>query len=305
MNARTSSGRRIATALGTLGALAALGCSESSAPAPQLSPAFMYVANVGANSQLVRFRNDTATPLTSGSSNYDPNSRASRLVFTSERNGLPQVFISDLDVTTPHAVTFGSSFNRSPSLSPSADSIAFVSTRSGTPRIWVIAAPSLNAPGFDTPLALATGSPSYVPEDVPAWSPAGSFIAFTSTRDGLSQVYVMPSGGGSVTAVTSEGGGAFQPSWSADGSTIYYVAATPSLILRRVSAQGGGTATTVVDDPQGVGGPASCNGSFCLFNTDPAGSSGSMCTLAISAGSTKVIFPRTAAQERQPAILAP
>ena len=286
-----------------LGAAAALGCNDSSAPAPQTIPDFVYVANAAGNVQLVSFKSGAATPLTTGSDNYDPDSRASRLVFASERNGLPEIFISDLDAGTPHRVTNLSEFSRSPSLSPNADSIAFVvSSFTGAPRIFVIAAPSLNAPTFDSAAAIATGSATSAAEGAPAWSPAGGVIAFTSTRSAVSQVYVVPSGGGSATAVTSEAGGAFEPSWSADGTTIYYLASTPLIVLRRVSARGGG-ATTVVDDPQGVAGPASCNASLCLFNTDPTGTAGSMCALVISAGRSQLVFPRTAAQERQPAIL--
>jgi Tol biopolymer transport system component len=287
-------------------AAAVLACDDSSAPpGPVVIPAFIYVADSGGFAQLSRFQTGTVTPLTAASSNnIDPNSAADRLVFTSDRDGYWQVYIADLAVTTPHRVMNSSAFDMTPALSPRADSIVFVSTRSGAPRLWVIAAPALDAVGYGTPAALATGSPTYIPESAPVWSPIGGAIAFTSTATGVSQVYVVPSGGGTEMQVTNESGGAFQPAWSADGATIYYIAASPTLTLRRVSANGGGGSTAAADS-LGVAGPASCNGSVCLFSTDPGGSAGAMCALPVSGAPVQSVFPRTGAQERQPAVLAP
>lgn len=79
----------------------------------------------------------------------------------------------------------------------------------------------------------------------------------------------------------------------------------PALDLRRVSAHAGGEATTVVADSLGVGGPTSCGTSFCLFSTDPQKTGGSVSAYLPSRRSAQVIFPRTTALERQPAVLVP
>jgi Tol biopolymer transport system component len=266
---------------------------------------FVHVADASGFAELVRYDAGASTPLTgAGSNNTDPNSAADRLVFTSDRDGYPQVYIADLDVATPHRVMASSAFDYTPGLSPSADSIVFVSTRSGTSRLWVIAAPALDAVAYGTPAALATGSADFTPENGPAWSPEGGSIAFTSTRTGVSQLFVVPSGGGVAQQLTTESGGAFQPAWSGDGHTIYYIAATPALVLKKVSALGG-AATIAVADPLGVMGPASCNASVCVYSTDPGNTSGSMSMVQQSGGATPEIFPRTVAHERQPAIITP
>lgn len=293
--------RRIAT---LLGAALALACNETSAPAPGGVPSFVYVAEGPGWPGLVRFRNDSAVPLTSGSKNTEPNSANGRLVFTSERDGYPQLYISDLDAGSATRVMNSGAFDRTGSLSPHADSIVFVTTRTGTPRIWVIAAPALNDSNSGTPSAIATGSASYTPEDAPAWSPTGGKIAFTSVRSGASQVYVVSSGGGAAAVVTSESGGAFEPAWSADGREIYYIAAVPDYALRRVAAAGG-QAQTVVADSFLVAGPASCNASYCLYSTGFNTATGDMSALATGSGTIQSIFARTAALERQPAILNP
>ena len=65
----------------------------------------------------------------------------------------------------------------------------------------------------------------------PAWSPDGKQIAFTSTRDGRPQIYVMPApgggpdanAGGSAPRRVSQGEAAdFSPTWSPDGNWIAF-----------------------------------------------------------------------------------
>jgi Tol biopolymer transport system component len=299
--------RALAGAAAAAIALGALACSDStgnSAP-PGPLPAFVYVADTNGYASLVRFRNDSSVALTAGSNNYDPNSAASRIVFTSERDGYPQIYIADVDVTTPHRVVHSFAFDYTPALSPLGDSIAYVSTRSGVPKVWLIRAPALNQATMDSAQMLATGSPAYTPESAPAWDPKGHKIAYTSVVTGTSQVYVIASGGGTPTRITNEGGGAFSPTWSADGSQLYYIAATPRLLLRRVDANGSNP-MTIIPDTLTASGPASCNASYCLFA--PAQNdtiSSSMNALVLQGDSIKVLFARTVAKEREPAILVP
>jgi len=292
-------------AVSVLACVAALSCEDSTTPLPSVGvPAFVYVRDSAGYAGLVRYKDGQSTPLTSGSANTQPQSASSRLVFTSERDGYPQVYISDLDVATPHRVTNSGSFDDAPSLSPPADSIVFVSSRTGVPRLWEIVAPALDATSFDSAFELTTGSAEYTPEDAPVWSPRGGKIAFSSVRSGNSQIYVVASGGGNATLITNESGGAFQPAWSADGQSIYYIAATPGYALREVPAAGG-QATTIVQGSALAAGPASCNSAVCLFSTGFNTASGNMSYVPAAGGPTQIVFPRTAAQERQPAIIVP
>ena len=68
-----------------------------------------------------------------------------------------------------------------------------------------------------------TGSAG-VRDEFPAWSPDGSQIAFSSNRDGGSDIFRMNADGSGVVRVTT-GAGATQPSWS--GSTIAFTGTTP------------------------------------------------------------------------------
>jgi TolB protein len=47
----------------------------------------------------------------------------------------------------------------------------------------------------------------------PAWSPDGQRIAFTSSRDGNSEIYVMNADGSNQTRLTNDPGSDTNPSW--------------------------------------------------------------------------------------------
>jgi dipeptidyl aminopeptidase/acylaminoacyl peptidase len=57
----------------------------------------------------------------------------------------------------------------------------------------------------------------------PAWSPDGSSLAFSSSRAGNSEIYVMRLDGGSVTRLTDNPAGDSQPRWSPDGTRLAFV----------------------------------------------------------------------------------
>ncbi len=60
----------------------------------------------------------------------------------------------------------------------------------------------------------------------PEWSPDGRQIAFSSTRDGKAQIYLIPVDGGEARALTAlEQGVGGGPIWSPDGSQIAFTAA--------------------------------------------------------------------------------
>jgi dipeptidyl aminopeptidase/acylaminoacyl peptidase len=304
---------RWATALVALAALAVLaGCGDSLAPhtepppappAPLVIPPFVFVADVDGTSQLFRLRNDSIVRLTSDLGNdADPKSAAGRIVFTSDRDGNVELYIADLDAATQLRVTNSGATDEEPALSPRGDTIAFVSNRSGISRIWMIGAPSLTSTGYGTPLPLETGSPAYVPEHAPSWSPDGAQIAFVSARTGQSQVFVVPSGGGAAVQVTHESGGAFAPVWSSDGTAIIFVSGTGTQTIRRVVLATGVTAELAADT-LGVSDP-SCGVSLCLATTDPFGDGGDIVAVSTGDHPVQIVLPR-ANRERQPAILVP
>ena len=56
----------------------------------------------------------------------------------------------------------------------------------------------------------------------PTWSPDGSQIAFSSVRDGNTEIYVMRADGTGLRRVTNDPAEDVSPAWSPDGSTIAF-----------------------------------------------------------------------------------
>ena len=107
--------------------------------------------------------------------------------------------------------------NLSPTYSPDGQRIAFVSTRSGLPQVYVMAAdgtdPQLFAP-FDYG---ATGS-----SNAPEWSPDGQAVAFHRDVGGTLQVFVLDVRTRAVRQLTSVGRNE-DPTWAPDSRHMAFV----------------------------------------------------------------------------------
>jgi len=290
-------------------AIAMAGCNDSSTgvpiptPTPLTIPAFLVVGDDGGFAQIFRVQDSTVIKLsTTASNDVDPRSSAGRIVFSSDRAGNAEVYISDTAMTVSRRVTSSNATDNHPALDPTGATIVFVSDRSGAPRLWTVPAPALDATVFDAPAALATGSASATPEGAPAWSPDGHTIAFSSTRTGRSEIFTVPAAGGSAVQITNEVGGAFNPAWSVDGGAIYYTSTVGALHLRKVQLSSGGATDFALDSLDLDA--ASCNATLCLTAEDPAGSRGSILAFPVKGGNPVPVLARTR-NEREAAILAP
>ena len=105
----------------------------------------------------------------------------------------------------------GASF--SPAWAPGGKDVAYSSTRSGSPSIWI----------SDSNGNLARRVTSFKGGDVsPTYNPkTGAQIAWISGRTGLPQLYIMDADGSSVTRMT-DGGYASSPSWSPNGQFVTF-----------------------------------------------------------------------------------
>lgn len=107
--------------------------------------------------------------------------------------------------------------NLSPTWSPDGSRIAFISTRAGTPQLYVMASdgtgPEILA-RFDFGATGATNGP--------AWSPDGQAVAFHRDVDGTPQVFVLDLGSRALRQITGTGRNE-DPTWAPDGRHLAFV----------------------------------------------------------------------------------
>jgi TolB protein len=173
----------------------------------------------------------------------------SKIAFWSTRDGNSELYISNRDGSNVRRLTTNAGIDESPTWSPSGDQLAFVSDRTGSPQIYTVGADGLGLrriPTGDAYAARPTWSPLPFNEiaytarvgpgydikvidlvssqvrtltfgegtnESPTWAPNGRHLAFTSTRLGKVQIFVMGRDGKNVKPVTTIGNN-YYPDWS-------------------------------------------------------------------------------------------
>jgi TolB protein len=126
--------------------------------------------------------------------------------------------------------------------------LAFVSSRQGAYAIYVMTATGSRQRRLTPGAVAASSSPRRLFFQVdPAWSPDGRSMAFASSRDGSSHIFVMKANGSGTSRLTSTKADDVHPSWSPDGKSIVfargkfariYVIGRNGLGLRRLTDDG-------------------------------------------------------------------
>jgi len=121
-----------------------------------------------------------------------------------------------------HAISFEDMMQMhrvgSPTISPDGQWVAFavatpdMSANRNASNIWMA-----STAGGEAMQLTQSGH-----DNSPAWSPDGKTLAFLSSRDGNSQVYVLSMDGGEAHSITHLSTGADMVKWSPDGKTIVF-----------------------------------------------------------------------------------
>lgn len=172
----------------------------------------------------------------------------SQLAFTSNRDGNPELYLMDASGDNVRRLTTHPGIDTSPTWSPQGHQIAFTSDRTGSPQIYVvgvdgtglrritfesycdrptwspapyneIAYSSRTGPGHDIKVVdLATNEVRQLTfgqgsNESPSYAPNGRHLAFTSTRGGDKQIWLVGRDGRGLRRLTSSGNNEM-PSWS-------------------------------------------------------------------------------------------
>jgi Tol biopolymer transport system component len=121
----------------------------------------------------------------------------------------------DPRLSTPLRLTDANDeWNYEPAVSPDGGRVAFVSTRSGNPEVWVT--------GRDGGTAMKLTSFRGARIETPRWSPDGRRLVFSARRETRADLWVVEAAGGVPDSLTTGPGDAVAPSWSRDGQSIYF-----------------------------------------------------------------------------------
>ncbi len=166
----------------------------------------------------------------------------------SQRDGNPEIYVVNKDGSGLRRLTNHPENDVTPTWSPTGNQIAFTSNRTGTPQIWImnadgseprkitseswcdrptwspspfneIAYASRTGPGFDIKIfdfqnrGTKTVTDGIGSNESPAFSPNGRHLAFTSTRTGKEQVFLIDRDGKNLRQITRTGMNRY-PNWS-------------------------------------------------------------------------------------------
>jgi Tol biopolymer transport system component len=146
-------------------------------------------------------------------------SRSSRRLVFSRKQHDSNVYRVELrgpagPVGEPERLIASTRLDHAAEYSPKGDTIAFVSTRSGSEEIWLS-----NADGSNPRQLTSMGGPL---TSNPRWSPDGTTIVFDSRREGSPDLYLTSPQGGSPRRLTDHPGYEVEARWSRDGHWIYF-----------------------------------------------------------------------------------
>lgn len=146
-------------------------------------------------------------------------SDGTKLAFSSDRGGDPDIYVTDASGMSPHRITAFRGPDVSPTWNPKTNSqVAWVSGRTKLPQIYVM----------DTDGANVTRLTDGGYASAPSWSPNGTVLTFAWNRSygpgapGGEDIYIMNIASKAWTQLTHSAGANDAPSWSPDGRHIVF-----------------------------------------------------------------------------------
>ncbi len=137
-----------------------------------------------------------------------------QIVFVSDRSGKKEIYMVDYDGSNLTQITSLKSIALFPTLTHDKKSIIFTSFHKGMPRLYKVSNSGNNR--------LLTIPGSRNGDITPTLSPDGSKMAFSSSRSGNSEIYVMDMKTNKIERITHSYAIDSSPAWSPNGKSIIF-----------------------------------------------------------------------------------
>ena len=127
-----------------------------------------------------------------------------KMVFTSNRLGGPQIFLKDFSTGTVTRVSKTGTYNTEPAISPDGTVVAYTKGTAQGHRIFVHDLVT----GIERQVSFGPGR-----DEQPSFAPDSYFLSFVSNRTGVKQIYLITRHGGTAKHVPTGNGNAYFPRW--------------------------------------------------------------------------------------------
>lgn len=247
--------------------------SGASIPPDVACDVMVYSWDGGGEWDIYTLRDDQVVKITDGGGNVNPSwsPDGTQILFTSFRDGDPDLYVMGADGTHAVPVTDNEEFDSSADWSPEGSMVVFdrvVDDDADLADVDETDFAQVFVADFGAPIGRAKQLTSGEANAKPRWSPDGSHIAFLSWRDGNAEIYVMTSDGTDQTNLSRHPGYDVLPAWSPDGSEIAFVSDRDGDRQIYVMGADGSSPTRITDHPASAWNPAwSADGRHILFSS--------------------------------------
>ena len=180
-------------------------CYAGAPVSPQIC---MYSIDAGKTITFPRFKGTNSAPA------WSPD--GGQIVFSSSMGGNPELYSISSSGSGLKRLTFANGASTSPAWNPkTSQSIAFVSDRTGVPKLYLMNSDGTNAQNLDLP------DKGYLID--PSWAPNGQLLAFSWRRPtGNYDIYIMDVATRQIIELTRDAGRNERPSWAPDGRHLVF-----------------------------------------------------------------------------------